>query len=210
MRYKVITLKDNTRILVDESTGEINNYVTDGVKIAKVNCLTVDDPNKHLHKKLIATINHSISLDVPMVVVEDEVMKLAIIDASLIWNDETTLENEQRELNGHIVGFINGHKANQQKGVYSEADLRSMFNFGVNEGAECQKGLGRCTYEQYLAQIQSANKDHIELEMDWDCPLKECVKQNPNCVLPNSGVCKAQEIIKTTRDSSGQLIAYAK
>ena len=42
------------------------------------------------------------------------IREMAEKDAHLVWNDETTLENEQRELNGHIIGFIEGFKAHKE------------------------------------------------------------------------------------------------
>ena len=42
------------------------------------------------------------------------IREMAEIDAHLVWNDETTFENEQRELNGHIIGFIEGFKAHKE------------------------------------------------------------------------------------------------
>ena len=45
-------------VVVDEKSGiaKINDYVTDGKDVAKVNCLTIDDPNKHLHYTILYTI----------------------------------------------------------------------------------------------------------------------------------------------------------
>lgn len=42
------------------------------------------------------------------------IREMAEIDAHLVWNDETTFENEQRELNGHIIGFIEGFEAHKE------------------------------------------------------------------------------------------------
>ena len=38
------------------------DWVTNGTQIAQVNCLTIDDPNKHLHSKVIASTDPSLNL----------------------------------------------------------------------------------------------------------------------------------------------------
>lgn len=40
---------------VTEETGEVDDFVTNGTQIARINVLTIDDPNKHLCRKIIAT-----------------------------------------------------------------------------------------------------------------------------------------------------------
>ena len=50
-------------IISDEPALE-GHWVTDGFQLAKVNCLTVNDPNKYLHKRVIASTDESLGYPV--------------------------------------------------------------------------------------------------------------------------------------------------
>lgn len=75
--------------------------------------------DKHNYKTPIATTNPNI--DLPQVV--NEIEKLAIQDANLVWCDGNTLENEQRELNGHIIGFTEGYNKAKKDFGNSDEDM---------------------------------------------------------------------------------------
>jgi len=205
MKYKVITT-DGKKVVVNESA-EIKE-VTEGYyydfyekACPKITHYYESDEIQKTEFKIIATINHSISLNVPMIIVEDEVEKLAEHSSEV---QEGTYTHQHKVTYKH--GFIDGYKKAQQKGVYSEEDLRVAINKAYLIGIE------RSSYGEAMEDdiIQSLKQEYIELEMDLYCELKDCIEQNPNCVLPNNGVCKAQEVIKTNRDKNGQLIAYEK
>ena len=195
MELRVVTTEKG-KILVDESA-EIKkniNTVNEGLNgdwfynsiyksIARIGDITAYD------FKIIATINHSISLDVSMVIVEDEVEKLAL----------------ERYPNTHLISssipqiaikaFIEGYKAAQQKGVYSEEDMEEAFQQGMdnvdNDGCYIDKieiAFKECI--EYLKQ------EYIELEM---------VENYDNDVSIYPNVLQ----IKTNR-VDGQLMAYLK
>ena len=52
LKTKLIKLQDKF-ILVSDEEAMANDWITDGTRVAQVNVLTVDDPNKHLYKKII-------------------------------------------------------------------------------------------------------------------------------------------------------------
>ena len=134
-------------------------------------------------QKVIATINHSISLDVPMVIVEDEIMKFSISKGLELYNGG----NYDFE-NGVRVGY----KAAQEKGVYSEADLIAAMKYEATINREFSEyGTTYKTREKF---IQSLNQEPIELERDH----------------PNRVYYDGIQGIKTTRGSDGQLMAYLK
>ena len=169
----------------------------------------------------VATINHSIGLDFPMVVVENEVHKLAEKANGYLFYSAKPLTLIGSRALAFNEGFIEGHKASQQKGGYSEEELIKYLEWIGEMGWYYEKENNQWVHDDELGsfkstqdlvnhyKIQSLKHKYIELEMEWDCQLKPCVKENPNCVLPNDGVCKAKEIIKTDR-LNGQLMAYVK
>ena len=59
------------------------------------------------------------------------IREMAEIDAHLVWNDETTFENEQRELNGHIIGFIEGFKAHKELSKDKLFTIEDMKIYGI-------------------------------------------------------------------------------
>lgn len=79
---------------------------------------------RKLHFKVITTNNPNI--DLPQIV--DEVEMLAKKDANLVWCDKSTPENEQREFNGHVTGFIEGYNKSQETHPNSDED---MIDFAI-------------------------------------------------------------------------------
>lgn len=59
--YKLIILEQGN-IIVSDETQKVNDWVTDGTRIAQINVLTIYDPNKHLHSKIIALDNPKYNL----------------------------------------------------------------------------------------------------------------------------------------------------
>jgi hypothetical protein len=167
------------------------------------------------YKVIIATINHSINLDVPMVIVEDEVEKLAKLHAEKVWgvyeNDihpdvhitDTLGEISQKD-------FIAG--ASQQKGTHSDKAMLFAYIQGCNDGALHERMIIDENYEEAESFskestnrfMQSLKQEYIELEMEAEC-CKKYTSCNTNCRYDNETVWK----IKTDR-VDGQLIAYIK
>jgi hypothetical protein len=220
MQYLKIKLEDNKIILVDESAeikkadwfscpprktyhkctatfeGNLIDNSWEGrenVEITKSSCF-----------KIIATINHSISLDVPMVVMENEVEKLSNYHIKIlyrntetkqhpIFNDFTLAETSKED-------FKEGFKAAQQKGVYSEDDLVSFgkicfykgFDKSENDDANCFTAWR----EEAPKLITDLKQEYIELKAE---PTEQFDEQT------SIGVFK----IKTNR-VDGQLMAYVK
>ena len=150
--------------------------------------------NKSNCYKVIATINHSISLDVPMVIVEDEVEKQWLI----FYKDWLMKNSGVKVLTApDRVMFNAGYKAAQQKGVYSEEDLRKSYNYGkIPKAIFYLKDGGKETVETSFDKfIQYLKQEYIELDME-EIPL-------------NSDGSNYQLVIKTNR-VNGQLMAYKK
>ena len=167
MELRVVTTEKG-KILVDESAKirEGDWYIDDTNQIRQ--SITSDKhywAQRFNYYKVIATINHSIDLNVPMVIVEDEAEKLAIdYDKSKFRNfkrEHTTTEFYETAIDGIIAGY----KAAQQKGVYSEEDMEEAFQQGMdnvdNDGCYIDKieiAFKECI--EYLKQ------EYIELEME--------------------------------------------
>jgi len=191
MKYKVITTPQVT-VLVDESaditrfdylfgTKEKTIYTPEGEE-------TVEWQNKLFGEKtwfkIIATINHSISLNVPMV-------------RYVEWGKSWEIINAQLDgVNPHAYSLGWLDKAAQQKGAYSEEDLKNalhkMYSIFMDDDIkskmEALKGFH--TIKQNI--IQSLNQKYIELETEHD-----------------DTVPYPKTRIKTNR-VDGQLMAYVK
>jgi len=161
-------------------------------------------------EKILATISFSIDKDVAMVVVQDEAERLAEIEVED--KSFTNIAERTKAINM----FIAGHEAAQEKGVYSEEDMYMLAGKVTDDIAKNKSNAAWCffTTPKMIADeyIQSLNKDHVELEME-------------EVYFHGSGYYKKEELslekqtrysfmketrIKTTRNSSNQLIAYAK
>ena len=136
---------------------------------------------KTMCSKITATINHSISLDVPMVIVEDEVEKLA--KEIVIKNNPNGVENFSMNVFNGLVNYITKSLKAQQKGVYSEDDLikfvdflesKPMRKFEKNEWKRLTnsqedepKNFKTLTDKEVIQwYIESLNQDYIELEIE--------------------------------------------
>ena len=140
MKYEIKQLNDTNAVIISDEETLSNNgdYFLGHPNYDKL--LKWNMPEKTQHegkqiwiKKVIATISPFKIGGLPMLELpnqEEDIEKLALIDANSVWCDETTLENEQRELNGHVIGFIEGYKAAQKQ--YSEDDMRKAFETGRN------------------------------------------------------------------------------
>jgi len=199
MKYKVIKLEDNKSVLVDESAEVKEGYYLDGEDIFgpfETGDILIDNKGK-----IIATINHSISLDVPMVIVEDEAEKLSKVKYPTIHNSEFKSDATANVLTKLCRGaFIEGHYAAQQKGVYSEEDMYMLAAKVVNDIAKNKSNadFNFFTTPKMIADefIQSINQEYIELEMEDYLTEELALKGN----FQNFR-------IKTNR-VNGQLMAY--
>jgi len=202
MKYKVITTKQGKFAIDEESvcnTGEL--YLSSIKQVIKPKSQGVIQAGD----KIIATINHSVSLDVPMVIIKDEVEKLADAYIERVYAGIPMLNFEDRERKSTAkfayIDAIREYSA-QQKGGYSEEDLRKYHNIMCLSGNVAGEEL-----------IQSLKQEYIELqeEMLKDCNLcgRTVREQAQGC---NDVACYKQHLktIKTVRDKSGQLIAYLK
>lgn len=92
---------------------------------------------KGVYQKAVATINHPIDKDLPMVIVEDEIEKLA--DEFVTKYGKRTIEKD-----GLLAtGFAYGYKARHQKGVYSEEDLIAFGKSCFYKGYDKSENDGR-------------------------------------------------------------------
>ena len=206
MKYLKINLEDNKSVLVDESADKSNQGFYLMIDETSILYLTVDE-HKGTHErnnqwaKITATINHSISLDVPMVIIEDEIEKMAKEKYQYTSQNPpyTVIEPKSK-----IEGFIAGYKAAQQKGVYSEEDLAKCITFGWELSHYHRDKEPHVLLKMQTNYIQSLKQEYIELETECtygdECPSKGAFDKQNLCNI----------IIKTNRDENGQLMAYKK
>jgi hypothetical protein len=201
MKYKEIKLEGNKSILVDESAEikEGDTFIVlhhNGISKCSKGTEHVFTDRKKFNK-ITATINHSIDLDVPMVIVEDEVEKFLpdldkvfIQESEEVYRQTGSLTSIEILKKGISIGL--GFKASQQKGVYPESDIEKAIEFGLQYSFD-QKMVERYKKDK-LKFIQSLTQETIDLEMEFECHDLES---------------ESWERIKTDR-VNGQLIAYAK
>jgi len=211
MKYREIKLEGNKSILVDESAeikegdkvewfgkildcnsfSEIDNQYYIGNNFENIAL----EPKTVLNK-VIATINHSISLDVPMIIVEDEIkkflFKLCYYDLRNPDNCINTSELTKEELvipQVHGKDFANAlcscdncfygktemaeyiiNKATQEKNVYSKDDLEKSLckMYSIFMDSDLKSVMQKLKSFDAIKQniIQSLNQEYIELEMD--------------------------------------------
>jgi hypothetical protein len=134
-----------------------------------------------------------------MVIVEDEVEKLAEHSSEV---QEGAYTPQHKVTYKH--GFIDGYKAAQQKGVYSEeiiiSNFEEKYNEFINSGGLNGSSSDWIDHSKLIPwfknYIQSLNQEYIELEM---------VENYDNDVSIYPNVLQ----IKTNR-VDGQLMAYIK
>lgn len=71
-------------ILVNEEQGELNDFVTDGTRIAQINVLTIDDPNKHKCRKILA--GHEGTKRLTFQLSDEDANKIGYFDVDKICN----------------------------------------------------------------------------------------------------------------------------
>ena len=137
---KLIKIKENYYVIDDSEIKEDDYYLVleegEYVLYNLVSETNGKNPLKITHSTQEG-IGEQLNLnDIEELVNGYSIREMAEIDAHLVWNDETTFENEQRELNGHIIGFIEGFKAHKELSkdkLFTVDDLKNAFKAG-NEG----------------------------------------------------------------------------
>ena len=186
MEYKVKETGDG-KVLIDDSpeikAGEAM-LTHKGLEVATYSGFSFHKGSEFCFK-IIATIGFSIDKDVPMVIVEDEVKK--------------SLENHYSDGTAdERIAFLLGYKAREQKGVYSEEDLRSAIQFGENlQISPLTYNVGNTPRDNF---VLSLKKEYIDLEM-------ETILYPAN--LPKENEKRPPYRIKTDR-IEGQLMAFVK
>lgn len=209
MKHNVIATKAG-KVIVDKPTKKRDgDYVVsdnsvrpifiDG-DINTVEMLAVDQ-----WYKVIGTINHSIDKNIAMVIVEDKVDGLELLKK--IGYDNPFITSTE------IWIAIEIHKASEQRGVYSEVDMLNAFMEGQNniDHNGCKINHPEVTLSEL---IKSLNQEYIELETESDTTeIDSCNKFDietgcdlVKCKCGNNLLLKT----KTSRDYSGQLMAYVK
>ena len=143
------------KVLVDESAeikeGEMGYNIHD-TRFDICTTLNKESIQEHWDK-VIYSINFSIHKDVAMVIVEDEIEK----EAGILYKkycDDNKIDYHLLDSSVFYLGYKG--RAAQQKGIYSEDDLRKAFNAGERYGKQVSmKG----NIDEY---IQSLNQEPIE------------------------------------------------
>ena len=198
MKHKVITTEQG-KVVVDETAEIYENdfhlHFYDGNSIISQSYnggVKVVNFEKG-YSKILYTINFSLDKDIPMVVVEDEVERLADINGY----------HDQPSHDLYKEGFLDGYKLLQQKGVYSEEDLINLVAFICNKEDENDITISESGEMPSLIVkqfIQSLNQEYIELEME-------------EYAVGNYGMSDGEPTIDSrvrTNRVDGQLMAYVK
>lgn len=161
MKYKVIDIPNKGKVVVDESA-----EIKDGDKLGRNKEPFIITSQKGWnntidlgYRVIVATINFSISLNVPMVVIEDEIKRLADEYSKSFIDAHGTEE----------VDFIEGYKAAQQKGVYSEEDLINAAKYGYefrDTTSFPEHKFEDSCINNFKQHLQSIKQEYIELEME--------------------------------------------
>lgn len=184
MKYRVVPTLIG-KIIIDEITRiKPNDYYVaweDNYEIPQwIIYVLVSGLNGKTPCKIIGTINHSINKNIAMVIVEDEVERLADEYSKSFIDAHGTEE----------VDFIAGYKKKEQEGVYSEKDMQLCWQQAIRSYIGKESTL---FFDQY---IQSLKQEYIELETEeYGTTMKDFKDVNYR--------------IKTNR-VNGQLMAYVK
>lgn len=166
MKYKIITT-DKGKVLVDKSAKGKEGYCFNkGLNRVDRLCR---DYEKHSTEentcfKIIVTINFSLDKDLPMVIVKDEVEKLA--KEIVMKNNPNGAENFSMAVFNGLVSDITKSLKAQQKDVYSEEDLIKAIDMARLQGSETF--LVKYTEDEI---IQSLKQEYIELERKYDAAI---------------------------------------
>jgi len=187
------------KVVVDESPKNKNWFIPiNNFYIDDCNCIRKSLTNnveywavRKNYYEILVSINVSLHKDLPMVIVGDEIEKDFQIQVSKVYegiSKEFFREDTAREW--HKKGF----EASQQKGVYSEAQLRKAI--GLSKHVKPHHVLGEVAVYSTDEIIQSLNQEPIELGRE------EKIAIDGHTVIGSE--------IKTTRSFNGQLMAYLK
>ena len=147
---KLIKIKENYYVIDDSDIKEDDYYLVleegEYVLYNLVSETNGKNPLKVTHSTQEG-IGEQLNLnDIEELVNGYSIREMAEKDAHLVWNDETTFENEQRELNGHIIGFIEGFKAHKELSkdkLFTIDDMKTAFfvaiQLGINQDIAINK-----------------------------------------------------------------------
>lgn len=154
MKYKVITTGKG-KVVIDE-TAEIkidDYYFNHKTQTVQKRTHGTDNESYMEFLKVILSINFSLDKEIPMVTVEDEVERLANING---YHDQPS-DDLYKE------GFFDGYYASQQKGVYSEEELRFIYDTALHAT------IGNLNHDEEFNRVLSFLKqEYIELEREHD------------------------------------------
>jgi len=205
MEIKVVTT-DKGRVFIDETAKikESSYYENDGVVfLSDAFYNEGNNPNNSnprvsdFNNKIVATIDFSLDKDLPMVVIGDDINRLAF---------EYYISDELIKVSD-AFHWSKGYKA-KQKGVYTEEDLASaMLNY--HEEISLKKNAGKSAAQIRKEVVQSLSKEReecMELVME-DYEVGEGWAGDDYNGEP---ITEYRTRLKTDRRSDGQLIAYIK
>ena len=78
---------------MSDETQKVNDWVTDGTRIAQINVLTIYEPNKHLHSKIIALDNPKYNL--PSIDYSHPIEKDGVIKTLQEWSDHFKIDRSK-------------------------------------------------------------------------------------------------------------------
>lgn len=109
MKHYYITTEQP--IVCNDEEVNVNDWITDNQRIAQVNVLTINDPNRHLHKKIIAGLPNQPTIDYSAL--SDEDCKV------IGWVDANSYCNKVLENGIFIDGIKQEYNAQQLSQIHS-------------------------------------------------------------------------------------------
>lgn len=118
--YELIML--DKPILVNEEHGELNDFVTDGTRIAQINVLTIDDPNKHKCRKILA--GHEGAKRLTFQLSDEDAKRIGYFDVDKLAKkliDDEFEDYEDFHLTGIAIGIKKGLSLTPKKYTAEQA-----------------------------------------------------------------------------------------
>lgn len=130
-----ITIPQHLYIVSNEPASE-GHWVTDGFQLAKVNCLTVNDPNKYLHKRVIASTDESLGYPgIPPAFIE--AYKKAYNNGSPITEVSLEYDCDHTQMPNKVIDIIKTRSNNtviiHQAKNYTKDELKQQMNNMLND-----------------------------------------------------------------------------
>ena len=203
--YKKITLKQGTVVVDATADVDLNDWLisTESEEPYQSKGFWIFPKEDVGVYKIIAS-SFFIDKDIPMYIEVNEKEKLRILSQEYREREEPAIKEGKSLAHGvtsalHAqAGFMAGYIAAQEKGCYTEEDLRKCIDEGAELGLSTNIGNSFQWRRQKDEIIKSLKNKQVEFEM-----INEPIYTGDGCHDDNW-------IMKTTKDENEQLLCYIK